>query len=421
MPRLTETALRSALRRPRDKQIDIPDGAVPGLFVRIGNGETATWSLRIRVPGEAGVSHRGLRLKGRKYRLTLGTYPEVSIERARARANEYRAQAREGNSPVATLERASTARGLTIDALSKKFLEEYVRSRKLRSERKYEQAIVTHITPHLGDVLIDVLTREHVRNLMRKVRVRVPRGQLGPGRPRGGVEAARTVVAVLRQMLSWAIREEIAKRSDNPASDMERNLPKKRKKDRVLSVDESRLVWRAAGAAGYAFGTHVQLMLLTGCRAGEWARALWQWVDLKQGLLVIPAESYKSDHVHVVPLVTEAVEILGKIPRRSDRGFVLSTTDGTVPIRGIAKFYQTRLPREIIAINGENLSVPFTSHDLRRTVATRLGESLGIGGEQLIKRVLGHSDGSVTAIYNRYGYVKEMRTCLEKWALELTS
>jgi hypothetical protein len=44
---------------------------------------------------------------------------------------------------------------------------------------------------------------------------------------------------------------------------------------------------------------------------------------------------------------------------------------------------------------------------------------LGVGGEQLIKRVLGHADGSVTAIYNRYGYVKEMREVLERWAEEL--
>jgi integrase len=44
-----------------------------------------------------------------------------------------------------------------------------------------------------------------------------------------------------------------------------------------------------ARQAIYTFGTHVQLMLLTGCRAGEWARALWSWVDLKQKLLIIPA------------------------------------------------------------------------------------------------------------------------------------
>src|SRR6185312_12208386 len=63
----------------------------------------------------------------------------------------------------------------------------------------------------------------------------------------------------------------------------------------------------------------------------------------------------------------------------------------------------------------------FSSHDLRRTVATRLAECLGDAGDKLVKRVLGHSDGSVTAIYNRYGYVKEMRKALEQWANDLTN
>ena len=34
--------------------------------------------------------------------------------------------------------------------------------------------------------------------------------------------------------------------------------------------------------------------------------------------------------------------------------------------------------------------------------------------------MLGHSDGSVTAIYNRYGYVKEIRRVLGQWVKELT-
>jgi integrase len=51
-------------------------------------------------------------------------------------------------------------------------------------------------------------------------------------------------------------------------------------------------VWRAADS-GFAFDNHARLMLLTGCRAGEWARARWPWVNLKQGLLSIPASEYK--------------------------------------------------------------------------------------------------------------------------------
>jgi integrase len=418
--RLTDTALKSELRKERVAQEELVDGSVPGLTVRVGGGAAATWSLVLRVAGEGGVSRRGLQLKGRRRRVTLGTYPAMGIEAARAKANEYRAQAKKGESPAVSLEQAATAGGLTVQALSQRFLEDYARSKELRSARKYEQAILTHIRPNIGRVLVDVLDREQVRDLIRKVRVRQPRPDSEKGRARGGSEAARTVLAVLRLLVSWAIGENLIKRADNPASDMEKNLPKKRKKDRVLSLDEARIVWRAAGSAGYAFGTHVQLMLLTGCRAGEWAHAVWSWVDLKQRLFVIPAEAYKTDHVHVVPLVPEAVAILKKIPKGDQGEYILSSTGGRKPIRGIGKFYKTRLPREIIAQTGAALSPPFTSHDLRRTVATRLGESLGVGGEQLIKRVLGHSDGSVTAIYNRYGYVKEMRAGLEAWARELT-
>jgi integrase len=420
MRRLTDTALKSELRKERAAQEELVDGSVPGLTVRVGGGAASTWSLVLRVAGEGGISHRGLQLKGRRHRLTLGTYPAMGIEAARARANEYRAQAKKGESPAISLEHAATAGGLTVQALSHRFLEDYARSKELRSARKYEQAILTHINPNIGRVLVDVLDREQVRDLIRKVRIRQPRPENGKGRVRGGSEAARTVLAVLRLLVSWAIRENLIKRADNPASDMEKNLPKKRKKDRVLSLEEARIVWRAAGSAGYAFGTHVQLMLLTGCRAGEWAHAVWSWVDVKQRLFVIPAEAYKTDHVHVVPLVPEAVTILKNITKGDKGDYILSSTEGAKPIRGIGKFYKTRLPREITAQTGAALSTPFTSHDLRRTVATRLGESLGVGGEQLIKRVLGHSDGSVTAIYNRYGYVKEMRAGLEAWARELT-
>jgi integrase len=71
----------------------------------------------------------------------------------------------------------------------------------------------------------------------------------------------------------------------------------------------ARAVWRAADS-GFAFDNHARLMLLTGCRAGEWARARWPWVNLKQGLLSIPASEYKTNRPHVVPLVPEAVAIL---------------------------------------------------------------------------------------------------------------
>jgi integrase len=166
-----------------------------------------------------------------------------------------------------------------------------------------------------------------------------------------------------------------------------------------------------------------RLILLTGCRPGEWSACVRSYVDQKQSLLVIPADVYKSDHVHVVPVVPQAMKILELVlaQHRSDGGaFLFSGTDGVKPLAGWPKA-QVRMMRAICAVSGEHAWPPWTPHDLRRTVATRIAERLGVGGEQLIKRVLGHADGSVTAIYNRYGYVKEMRAVLERWAEDLTA
>jgi len=423
MKRLTDVAVRAALKQSRhSRRLDLADGAVSGLTLRLGPRH-ATWSLTIRVSGEGGVSRRGHTKKGKRVRVTLGEYPGITLEAARSLANGYLDQAKKGMSPARALERSATAGGLTVQQLSDRFLKEYVTMKELRALGKYEGALRVHIVPRVGDALADALTREQVRHLLRAVMVRVPRKDGPRDRRRGGKEAARTVLAVLRKMISWGIAEELLRRRDNPASGMEGNLPKKRKKDRVLSLEEARVVWRAADSLGYPFGPAYQLILLTGCRPGEWARARRQWIDLKQNLCVIPAERYKSDHVHIVPLVEQASRILGRVlttceGRAGD--FIFSGTDGRKPIAGWPKA-QVRMMRAICAVSGERPVTPWTPHDLRRTVATRIAEQLGIGGEQLIKRVLGHADGSVTAIYNRYGYVKEMRTVLERWAADLTT
>lgn len=421
MKRLTDVVIRALVNRPVVERRDLVDGAVPGLILRIGPHH-ATWSITVRVSGEGGVTRRGHPRKGKRIRVSVGQYPKTTLEAARSIASGYLDQAKRGISPARVLEGSATAGGLTVQQLSERFLSDYVQMKELRALGKYSGALRVHVIPKLGDTLAETVTRDHVRQLLRKVMVQLPRKDGPRDRPRGGKEAARTVLAVFRKMIAWGISEELLRRRDNPARGMESNLPKKRKKERVLSLEEARIVWRAAGTLGYPFGPAYRLILLTGCRPGEWARARQQWVDLKQNLCVIPAERYKSDHVHVVPLVDEAVKILTKvllIERRSG-DFIFSGTDGRKPVAGWPKA-QARMMSAICAVMGDRTMERWTPHDLRRTVATRIAEQLGVGGEQLIKRVLGHADGSVTAIYNRYGYVKEMRGVLGQWARELTS
>lgn len=421
LKRLTDPKLKSLMARPRTDEEAVPDGSVPGLRMRLFPGGAANWTLALRVVGEGGVNAHGKRLLGRKIRVSLGNYPQVSLSAARAQANHLIEQAKLGLNPKMALARSATAYTLTVRQLSEKYLKDYVHSKALDSVKNYELAFSTHINPTIGDKLAELVTREEAREVMNVARVKRPRPKGQKGGALGGIEAARTTMSVLRQMYSWAIDESVLKRKDNPASRMQKNLPKQKRGETVLTLREARIVWAAAKDCGYPFGTHAQLMLLTGCRLNEWASAETAWVDVVEALMVVPSDSYKSDHVHVIPLVPQAIEILKSMTPPTTGSYLLSSTGGSTPIQGISKFYATRLRDQLIANTGSPLSKHLTSHVLRRTVATRLAEVLGDEGDKLIKRVLGHSDGGVTAIYNRYGYVREMRRALVKWATELTT
>src|ERR1700691_2009666 len=100
MNKLTDAKLRALLRSPPRARIALPDGSVAGLMLRIGPG-AFTWSLKLRVAGEGGVSARGHQKKGKTHRVSLGEYPAVSLEAARATANTYLDQGKKGVSPIA--------------------------------------------------------------------------------------------------------------------------------------------------------------------------------------------------------------------------------------------------------------------------------------------------------------------------------
>lgn len=419
--RLTDLKLKSLLQEPRAEEAEVADGSVSGLSVRLFPGGAANWALIVRVTGEGGVNKNGKPLLGKRVRVSLGNYPQVTLQAARAQANHILDEAKRGINPKRAMAQSATAYTLTVRQLSERYLRDYVHSKGLDSAKNYEMAFGTHIRPIIGDKLAELVTREEVRDVMNAARVKRPRPKGQKGGQLGGVEAARTTMSVLRQMYSWGIDEEVLKRKDNPASKIQKNLPKPKRGETVLTLRESRIVWQAAKDCGYPFGDHARLMLLDATRSDEWASTQGSQVDLEEALNVIPADNYKSDHVHVVPLVPQAIEILKAMPAPTTGSYVLSTTGGSKPIRGISKFYRTQLRDQIIANTGAPLSKHLTSRVLRRTVATRLAEVLGDEGDKLIKRVLGHSDGSVTAIYNRYGYIREMRRALTMWANELTA
>jgi integrase len=171
-------------------------------------------------------------------------------------------------------------------------------------------------------------------------------------------------------------------------------------RDRVLSDEELRLVWHEAGSS-------VRLLILTGQRREEVGGMLWPEVDLGTANWRIGADRTKNGLVHDVPLASAAVEILktrGVSPE--GRQFIFGARTG--PFQGWSnakKALDARIARAGKSNGGNFEPQPWRLHDIRRTVATRLGD-LGVLPhviEAILNHVSGHRAG-VAGIYNRAAY-----------------
>ena len=130
----------------------------------------------------------------------------------------------------------------------------------------------------------------------------------------------------------------------------------------------------------YPFGPFFRLLLLTGARLNELAGARWREFDLERKTWTIPAERFKSDAEHMVPLTNDALAVLATLPRfaraTSCLGLVRQGAGSRVhKAKERLDRHMLDALREIAEARRRSKAVelvPFVNHDLRRTVRTRL-------------------------------------------------
>jgi integrase len=157
----------------------------------------------------------------------------------------------------------------------------------------------------------------------------------------------------------------------------------------------------------------LSLVLLTGCRSGEVIAALWRDIDLDRGVWTI--RETKNGEPHDVMLPHQAVELL-KYRRGIDKLFVFPSPrlGQHVAQKALGLAQYTARQGEGDKPAPDPIEVPWTVHDLRRTVATGLAK---LGCPRVVQdRILNHVDSSVSAIYDRHRYDAEARDWLQKWA-----
>ena len=228
-----------------------------------------------------------------------------------------------------------------------------------------------------------------------------------------GTQANRTLSHV-RKLFNWALERDIV--TISPCAGLKAPAGEN-SRDRVLSDDEIRWLWKACEAQAFPFGPLVRLLLLTGQRRGEVAGIRAGELSFRNQMWSLPKERTKNGEAHDVPLTEAVISIFKSLPQIAGEGFVFTNT-GVTPVSGFsrAKASIDKLMAEAAARQASTIE-PWTLHDLRRTCASGMA-SLKIA-PHIIEAVLNHKSGTirgVAAVYNRHQYADEKREALEKWA-----
>jgi integrase len=378
--RLTDRFVQSVAPPASGRSVSI-DTEAPGLELRVSSSGGKSWSIRYRPKG------------GERKRTTYGTYPAIPLAEARARAKEIAAAAARGvDLPNAEErerdeQRKAAKRPQTFADLLDQYVERYCK----RNQRKWklvERMLDAHVKPAVGKRPLTELRRADLVELLDELQ-----NEKGL---RAQVNRVRSQVVAA---LNWAVEHEYL--DANPAAAV-----KKRKieasRDRVLTNDELRAIWREADALSEPSRSLVKAWILTGQRRDEVRCMTWREVDFGRALWTLPAARNKGKRDHDVPLSPVMVALLSK----TRLGNHVFTIDGGKPYAG-----QKRLKA---ILDRESGVTDWTFHDFRRTVSTGMA-ALHIP-QDTIDRVLNHAKGRLAGTYNRHEYLDEKRRALETWA-----
>ena len=346
--------------RPSEAPYRVPDQRCIGLAVRVAPSGVKTWDLAFRIRGS-----------GKVRRVSLGRIADVSLEKARERANGLTSAARAGRDLIAEEEesRAAAASRLTIEQLISLYVRRRVTGR-LRTAADIKRRLNRALTPILARHADDIRRRD-IRELLDAA--------ADQGIEREAEKRRQTVGAMFR----WALSQDVVE--TDPTAGLKAYDPGT-PRDRVLTAEEIGAIWTwlDTGTLSRDAADILKLQLLTGARCGEISGLCAEEIDRGQWTWTLPAARSKNKRPRVTPLVGMARRIIdGRLLNISSGPLFTAETGAVLTAAHIGHY--------LLARRGKLPIDKFTTHDLRRTVATMLAE-MGVALD-LVAAVVGHEAG----------------------------
>jgi len=385
---------------------EIPDGVLTGLYFVVQPTGRKSWAVRYR--------HEGKPTKMALGNFLAGDDPARAgeeLRRIRRQASEILESVRAGDNPAATkqAEKKQPKDGDLFENAVKTFLEAHKQGRATKRQakrtRKPAERTVEEARRYL-EKFADVWKGKRLQEITKRT-VQDALDEMAEESP----VAANRAHTYLRMFFEWAVfRDRVT------ASPVAWEGVPESSRDRVLSLDEIKLFWRATGDLDWPFQPMFRMLLLTGQRRDEVAQMKRN--ELNGSTWTIPSERTKNRREHVLPLPPEVMAIIEAAPKIAGKSGYVFTTNGETFSSGYSRATRkVRKAMERVASEeaGEPVTIPnWSLHDLRRSFSTHASDKIGIE-PHIVEAVLNHVSGGVAGIYNRAKYLVNKQAALEAW------
>jgi integrase len=381
---LTDALIRKA--KTPAKQTKLADGR--GLFLLCAPSGGRWWRFKYRFGGKEKL-------------LSLGTYPEVTLAKARDAREAARRKLLAGIDPSAARQQERRANAEATANDFETIAREWLENIKPKWAPIYHgdtlKRFEAFVFPDIGRTPVSRVTAPDLLALLRKVEAR------------GTIETAHKVARACGQVFRYGIASGRCER--NPAADLRGALKGRPKPKHMAALPASELPTFLRKIDQYDGETQTRLALrllaLTFVRTTELRGSTWAEIDLDKAEWTIPAERMKTGTPHHVPLSRQAVEAFRTL--QSMNGKWPWVFAGRAPIKPMSK------NTVLFALYRLGYHSRMTGHGFRALASTVLNE-MGYRPD-VIERQLAHTEkNAVRAAYHRSQYLEERLTMMQAWA-----
>jgi integrase len=341
---------------------------------------------------------------GKRKTLALGVYPAVSLAKARKRREEARELLADGIDPSQAKrddkQNKDNAATHTFEVVARTWLAKTAANRADSTQEKITTWLENHVFPSIGKTPLSAIGPRDVLIVVQKIEAR------------GAIDSAHRVKQICGQVFRYGVSAGLVER--DVTADLKgalSTIPRSHYAAITEPKQAGALMRSIHAYTGHPYAVAaLKLSPLLFVRPGELRGAEWAEIDLDVAEWRIPGSKMKMKLDHMVPLSTQAVEILRSVYLLTGhRKYVFPS------IRTAERCMSDNTINAALRSLGYSKEM-MTAHGFRAMARTIMDEVLGERVD-LIEHQLAHAvkDPNGRA-YNRTAHLPARREMMQRWA-----